>query len=171
MNAQSSTEFVPDSNDPRALRDAFGRFATGVTIVTCDSEDGPVCITANSFSSLSLDPALVMWAIDKGSKRFGYFSQAQHFAIHVLAQEQSALCYGSAKDMFALKDQGHSRNAQGVPLIPNCLARFECTLDASHDAGDHVIMVGKVARVTMRDGDALAFFKGKLGSFTQADPV
>ena len=80
MNAISkdmSHTFVPHKDDTRTLRDAFGRFATGVTVVTCDSADGPVCITANSFSSLSLNPPLVMWAGDRNSRRFRYFHEAK----------------------------------------------------------------------------------------------
>ncbi|MCT4608567.1 MAG: flavin reductase family protein [Pelagimonas sp.] len=171
MNAQAkamSGTFVPSVDDTRRLRDAFGCFATGVTIVTCNSEDGPICITANSFSSLSLDPALVMWAVDKGSRRFGYFSKATHFAIHVLAADQGALCFASAKDLNALNGLRHDLNPEGTPILPGCLARFECATEAHYEAGDHVIMVGKILRVAKEDGDALAFFAGKIGSFTQA---
>jgi len=68
--------FAPSEADTRALRDAYGRFATGVTVVTCASPEGPVCITANSFSSLSLEPPLVMWALDRKSRRYPLFDRA-----------------------------------------------------------------------------------------------
>ncbi len=161
--------FVPSAEDTRRLRNAFGRFATGVTIVTCASEDGPICITANSFSSLSLEPALVMWAVDKGSRRFEYFAKAQHFAIHVLGADQEALCFASAKDALALTQLDHSINGEGTPVLPGCLARFECKTEAHYEAGDHVIMVGRILRAAQEEGDALAFFGGKIGSFTQAE--
>nr|WP_170606696.1 flavin reductase family protein [Ruegeria arenilitoris] len=157
--------FVPRKDDTRTLRDAFGRFATGVTVVTCDSDDGPICITANSFSSLSLDPALIMWAGDRNSRRFRYFRKAQHFSVHVLSSKQAELCYGCSKDAFALKAIEHNRCENGTPLLTGCLARFECERHAYHDAGDHVIVIGKVLRASMADGDALTFYAGKLGQF------
>ena len=135
MNMQNPlmpTSFIPDPENTRALRDAFGKFTTGVTVVTCASEDGPVCIAANSFSSISLEPALVMWAVDKNSKRFKYFEAASSFAIHVLAAEQADLCDACAKDAFALKHHAHKANAAGVPLLADCLARFECSRVACH---------------------------------------
>ena len=97
------TSFTPDAENTRLLRDAFGRFATGVTVVTAMSEDGPVGITANSFTSVSLDPPMVLWSPSKTSRRFPYFDKATHYAIHVLAAEQETLCWGFAKDAFALK--------------------------------------------------------------------
>ncbi len=168
MNAISKNmahTFVPHKDDTRTLRDAFGRFATGVTIVTCDSEDGPICITANSFSSLSLDPPLVMWAGDRNSRRFPYFHKARHFSVHVLSAEQSELCFGCSKDAHALREIDHDRCENGTPLLQGCLARFECEQHSYHDAGDHVIVVGKVLRASMADGDALTFYAGKLGQF------
>lgn len=171
MNALTpdrSLAFSPDPANPRQLRDAFAKFATGVTVVTCATDDGPVCITANSFTSISLDPALVMWAPGKGSRRFPRFRAAQHYAIHVLAAEQADLCWACAKDAGALRTMRHRVSELGVPLIPGCLARFECTRVACHEAGDHVIVVGQVDRAEMRDGDALAFFAGRFGQFAQS---
>ncbi|MGR3614933.1 MAG: flavin reductase family protein [Paracoccaceae bacterium] len=165
ISADMTNSFTPDQVDARALRDAFGQFATGVTVVTCDSEDGPICITANSFSSLSLDPPLVMWAAGRTSRRFPYFRKARHFAVHVLSAEQSDICSMCSKDPKALRRISHEQSSDGVPLLPGCLARFECERDADHDAGDHVIMVGKVLRVGTGSGDALAFFAGKFGQF------
>ncbi|MCX8954014.1 MULTISPECIES: flavin reductase family protein [unclassified Ruegeria] len=170
MNAISRNmthTFVPTKDDTRTLRDAFGRFATGVTIVTCDSGDGPICITANSFSSLSLDPPLIMWAGDRNSRRFPYFRAAPHFTVHVLSSAQAELCFGCSKDAHALRDIRHERCANGTPLLSDCLARFECEQHAYHDAGDHVIVVGKVLKASMSDGDALTFYAGKMGQFAQ----
>ncbi len=167
LNPEMPKIFTPDADNTRSLRDAFGKFATGVTIVTCASENGPVSITANSFSSISLDPALVMWAVDKNSRRFPFFDQANSFAIHVLAAEQEDLCSACSKDAFALKQLEHVTNDEGVPLLSGCLSRFECKRVACHDAGDHVIVVGEVKRAEVRDGDALAFYAGKFGQFAQ----
>jgi flavin reductase (DIM6/NTAB) family NADH-FMN oxidoreductase RutF len=80
--------FSPNSDNTRMLRDAFGRFATGVTVISTKTDDGLIGMTANSFSSLSLDPALVMWAPALNSNRFKYFAAAPHFAIHILSDQQ-----------------------------------------------------------------------------------
>ncbi len=166
MPVMTASSFAPNAENTRQLRDAFGRFATGVTVVTCDSADGPVGITANSFSSLSLEPALVMWAPARASRRFPYFQAADHFAIHVLAANQAALSQSFAKNPHGFSETP-GRNANGVPLIEGALARFECRRTAMHDGGDHMIVVGAVEQVTMQDGDALAFFAGKIGAFEQ----
>lgn len=164
--ANSTTVFEPDDSNTRLLRDAFGRFATGVTIVTANTPDGVVAITANSFSSVSLTPPLVLWSPDRNSRRFPYFVEAEHYAIHVLAAEQNALCWSVAKDVYGLRALDLALNAEGVPVLENCLARFECTQKAVYDGGDHAIVLGTVNRAEMREeGDALAFFKGQVGQF------
>lgn len=160
-------EFVPDPENPRALRDAFGRFATGVTIVTVASDQGPVAITANSFSSVSMNPPLVLWSPDKSSRRFAHFAGAEHFAIHILAADQDDLCWRVAKDMHGIGAQDWVENAEGVPVLKHCLARFECRRHAVYDGGDHDIVVGEVLRASVSEaGDALGFFKGKMKQFT-----
>ncbi|MEM1360626.1 MAG: flavin reductase family protein [Pseudomonadota bacterium] len=154
--------FTPDETNTRALREAFGQFATGVTIVTAPHEDGVVAITANSFSSVSLSPPLVLWSPDRNSRRFPYFEAARHYAIHVLATDHDALCWKVAKDAYGLRAHDLPLNEDGVPVLENCLARFDCTQKAVYDGGDHAIVLGQVDRVEMRqDGEALAFFKGK----------
>lgn len=154
--------FEPDTENTRNLRAAFSRFVTGVTVVTCLSDRGPVGMTANSFSSISLDPPLVMWAAARASRRFPAFARAEHYAIHVLGADQKALCDLFARDGFGLAEIDHDFNDRGVPLIRGCLARFECRQTALHDAGDHAIILGAVQRATLQNGDALAFFGGHL---------
>ena len=153
-------EFHPSAENTRALRDAFGRFATGVTVVTAQGAEGPVGITVNSFSSVSLDPALVLWAPDKGSRRFAEFAAADHYAIHVLSAEQDGLCRAVSRDKHAVNAAMEGVNAQGVPLLGDCLARFECERVKTVDAGDHVLVIGRVDVVSVRAGDALTFFAG-----------
>ena len=155
--------FEPDPSDTRALRDAFSAFATGVTVVTCASEEGPICMTVNSFSSLSLDPPLIMWAAEKSSRRYPHFSRAPHYVVHVLTSAQEDLCHACARDAHALRDVPFGLNPEGVPLLPECLAQFHCVPQTTHDAGDHVICVARVLRVSARKGDALTFFAGKFG--------
>lgn len=157
------SEFNPTLENTKMLRNAFGRFATGVTVVTCNTPNGPIGMTANSFSSISLDPPLVMWAPAKKSARFEHFDRATHFAVHILDAGQHQLCQDFAKRSDAFENVDHGFNDIGVPLIDHCLARFECSTHSSHAAGDHQIIVGEVLRAQMRDGDALAFYAGQFG--------
>ena len=131
------------------LRAALGRFATGVTIITCrDAAGAPVGLTANSFSSLSLDPPLVLWSLRKASSSMAAFAAAPHFAVNVLAETQVDLSRrfaASQNDKFA---EGHwADGCGGVPVLSGCAAVFECALQASHDAGDHVLFIGTVLRL------------------------
>ena len=159
------TRFSPTSDNSREYRDALGQFATGVTIVTTNGGVGPVGITANSFSSVSLDPALVLWSMSKKSERYASFCNALNFAIHVLHQEQHELAMAFAKSAHAF---GHCNWATGeadVPLITDALVCFECRKQSVHDAGDHVIIVGAVDKVSLSKGDPLVFAGGSFGSF------
>ncbi|MEP1931108.1 MAG: flavin reductase family protein [Roseibium sp.] len=163
QTADHKVAFAPDAENSRLLRDAFGRFATGVTVVTTHSDDGPVGITANSFSSVSMDPPLVLWMPDKGSRRFRYFETAENYAIHVLSHEQAEICNGFVRNANAFDQLTYKLDENGVPLIENCLARFECTRYAAYEGGDHLIVLGQVMKAEMRTGEALTFFSGKLG--------
>ena len=155
--------FTPDADHQRDLRDALGRFATGVTVITTRGPDGLVGITANSFAALSLDPALVMWAPGRFSRRFNVFEQAAHFAIHVLAADQLDLARHFARDGLDFNLPGIEPGLGDTPLLPGCLARFECARYAVHPGGDHAIVVGEVLRVSTRTGAGLSFFGGAYG--------
>ena len=154
-------KFKPDEDNTRLLRDAFSRFISGITIVTAASDQGPVGITANSFSSLSLKPPLVLWSPAIESHRFAFFEQAEYFAIHVLGAHQEYICNNFAQSPFAFEEVDTKKNIHDVPLIENCLARFECKKSAIYPGGDHIIVVGEVENVEMRDGNALTFFSGR----------
>ena len=149
----------------RAFRAALGRYATGVTVVTTQTAKGPVGITANSFTSVSLDPPLVLWCPAKASARFTAFTEAGHYAIHVLAADQLDLCHRFARagGDFAGLDPGAT--PEGLPLLPGCLARFECERYAEYDGGDHAILVARVLRAELRVGDPLLFWGGRYGDF------
>ncbi len=169
MMADGSSEgaagLVPGADTGRALRNAFGRFATGVTLVTAKGPAGPMGITANSFASVSLDPALLLWSPAKASRRFAVFHDAPAFAVHVLGAAQADLCrrFASVGDDWAGLD--FALNAAGVPLLPGCLARFECRTTARHDAGDHVIIIGLIERFDLAEGAPLVFSAGRYGGF------
>jgi flavin reductase (DIM6/NTAB) family NADH-FMN oxidoreductase RutF len=155
---------VTPPEDHRALRDAFGRFATGVTVITTVGPEGPVGFTANSFSSLSLDPPLVLWSPAKSSRRFATFAGAVHYAIHVLAEDQTGLIQRFARTGDGFAGLDHALTEEGLPVFP-ALARFDCAAHAVHDGGDHAILVGRVLRVTVRDGAPLVFSQGRYGGF------
>lgn len=135
--------------DPAQLRRAAGQFATGVTIVTCqDAQAGLQGMTANSFTSVSLNPPLVLWSVGKTARSSTYFKNCAHFAIHVLTDQQASLSNQFAKagtDKFAHAE--YALNAHGVPILKSCLTVFECTQYACHDAGDHWIIVGQVQHI------------------------
>ncbi|ANT63410.1 flavin oxidoreductase (plasmid) [Salipiger sp. CCB-MM3] len=162
MQIAQPHSFVPDPGNGRALRDAFGLFATGVTIVTTCGPDGCAAITANSFASVSMEPPLVLWSPARSSSRYGLFAGAEHYAIHVLAADQQDLAWRVAKDGAALKGVDLGCNANGVPVLERCLARFDCRRHAVHAAGDHAIVVGEVLHAAMQQGDPLAFFGGRV---------
>ncbi len=168
MNVQTSDMpdmQMPDPADTRALRDAFARFVTGVTVVTAQSDAGPVAITANSFTSVSLDPPLVLWCLGCDSNRYEAFMAARHYAIHVLSADQRDLCDLFARDGAALARMPHNRNARGVPVLADCLARFDCSLRDVHRAGDHQVIIGEVEALGFRPGPALGFFEGSLAAY------
>ena len=164
MDASTMATFDP-STDSDSFRGALGTFVTGVTVVTTDSPEGPVAIVANSFSSVSLDPPLVLWSPAKSSKRFEHFAGSRRFAVHVLAADQRDICAAIINSKTAIKDVPTHLSHCGMPIIEGALATFECNLEATHDAGDHVIVVGLVTKAHHRGGDPLVFHAGKYGQF------
>lgn len=162
------TGFVPDAANSRAFRDALGKFATGVTVVTAEGPLGPLGMTANSFSSVSLDPPLVLWSVARTSARFAAFEQAQHFAIHILGADQETECHRFSRGGGAFAQSAPGRNAWGVPVLAHAIARFDCELHARHDGGDHLILVGRVLECRTAEGAPLVFSAGRIGGFAPA---
>ena len=161
---EAGAEFAP-ADDPRGFRMALGAFATGVTVVTAMADGGPVGITANSFTSVSLDPPLVLWCPALASRRYAAFAAAQDFAIHVLSADQQTMADGFTRATQAFDDFDWAPDAAGVPLIAGVAARFRCRLHALHPAGDHAIILGQVLSA-MRTGHApLVFHGGRFGGF------
>lgn len=158
--------FVPDPSNQRAYRSALGCFGTGVTIVTAASDAGPVAITVNSFASVSLTPPLVLWSLDRHGSRYDMFSRVETYSIHVLNRDQEALCMEVAKNSRRLIDEALPVNHLGVPILRHCAARFDCTREVNHVAGDHVIIVGRVRLATQYEmSEPLAFYRGSTGTF------
>jgi flavin reductase (DIM6/NTAB) family NADH-FMN oxidoreductase RutF/pimeloyl-ACP methyl ester carboxylesterase len=151
-------------SDPRTLRDALGCFATGVTVVTTLDLDGkPIGLTANSFTSVSLDPPLLLVCLANNAGSLSAFRAASHFAVNVLHNGQqpvSGRFASKVEDRFAATDW--EAWDSGVPIISSSLASFECARDAMYEAGDHVILVGRVNRVRFEPRrDPLLYFRGR----------
>jgi len=153
------------SDKSREFRNALGCFATGVTVVTARRPDGtPIGITANSFSSVSLDPPLVLWCIDKTSDTFADFEAAEQFAINVLSAEDMNVSNEMARSGRSALDEHIQGTGEvtGLPVVETALATFECDVEHRHAGGDHVILVGRVLNFTAStDGDPLLYFRGK----------
>ncbi|MEU6586613.1 flavin reductase [Nocardia sp. NPDC046763] len=148
--------------DPRALRNALGLYATGVTVVTSRAPDGrKVGVTANSFTSVSLDPPLVAWCPAKKAPSLPDLVAASHFAVNVLAADQHELSRQfatPAPDKFA--GVAHHDGIAGVPLLDNSIARFQCRTVQRVEAGDHVIFIGEVEQFDTCNGQPLVFHSG-----------
>jgi len=153
----------------KMLRNAFGCFASGVTVVTLTDDDGrPTGITVNSFSSLSLDPPLCLFSVGKEQVSCKWFETRERFVINVLSEAQEPLAWQFAKPLPD-KFQGVEwhKGASGVPVLTGSMASFECKKWATYDGGDHVIIVGQVTEFDVTDGDALLFFKGQMGRLAE----
>lgn len=159
------TQFLPGPGMERAYRDALGTFGTGVTIVTISGDDGPVAITVNSFASVSLSPALVLWSIDLGSDRCPLFRAAKFSAIHVLGHDQADMAKHFAKSGRDFAGHDWALSDMGVPLLAGCPTRLECERVADHPGGDHRILVNQVLRVTRAPSAPLLFAGGAFGQF------
>lgn len=144
------------------LRQSLGRFATGVTVVTCQGSAGPCGITANSFSSVSLEPPLVLWNIAKVSNSLQAYLDAEYFAINVLSESQESL-----SSHFALSDHtvfdgvDFETSDKGVPILPDTVACFECRTHQIYDCGDHYIIVGEVETHRFDGNKPLLFVDGQ----------
>ncbi len=155
--------------DPRELRNAFGCFASGITIVSLPDADGrPTGVTVSSFSSLSLDPALCLFSLGKTQGSCKLIEQGEHFTINVLASDQAATAWQFAKpsaDKFAGIDWRPGFN--GVPVIAGSLCHFECRKWATYDGGDHIIVVGQITHFDRTDGAPLLFYRGQIATMAE----
>jgi flavin reductase (DIM6/NTAB) family NADH-FMN oxidoreductase RutF len=157
--------------DPRDFRNALGLFATGVTIVTTRTDGGePIGLTANSFSSVSLAPPLVLWSLSLRSPNLGNFLKAAHFAINVLARDQIALSQRFSKPIpNKFEGVACSEGRQGLPLLDGAVAQFQCRTEARHYAGDHVIFIGHVLQYAYAEREALGYFRGRYAAISVID--
>lgn len=163
MPSDARTREYRSGSDPRTLRDALGCFATGVTVVTAQPAGTPAGLTVNSFTSVSLDPPLLLVCIRKQATSAKALIEATHFAVNVLQNEQQP-----ASIRFAARDEDRfgatawSCGELGAPILKDSLSVFECERFAVHDGGDHHILVGQVVKASFDESlDPLLFFRGR----------
>jgi 3-hydroxy-9,10-secoandrosta-1,3,5(10)-triene-9,17-dione monooxygenase reductase component len=155
----------PSVFNTRDLRNAFGTFATGVSIVTTRAEEGrDVGLTANSFSTVSLSPPMILWSLAKSSSNIEAFRRASHFAVHILAADQEALSARfAAKVLDRFDALPLERGPSNTPLLRDCTARFACRTAFQYEGGDHVIFVGEVVDFAHSERPPLVFHGGRYG--------
>ena len=148
----------------RDFRDALGRFATGVTVISsCDQAGRPFGITVNSFSSVSLEPPLILWCLERSTFIADRFLNCRHFAVNVLAATQKDIALRfAATDDNKFNDVQTFAGLNDLPLIHGALAHFECSLEQTYPGGDHAILLGRVERFSKADGNPLIFHRGLL---------
>ena len=149
--------------DSRLYRNALGRFPTGIAVVTTLTGDGQaIGMTINSFASVSLNPALVLWSLDRGSECLDAFSRGEGYGVHFLRADQQDLSQRfSRKDRHDFSDLIYEIGLGGAPLIRDCHAWFDCRVQARLDGGDHVILIGEVQDFGYQEqAEPLLYFKG-----------
>ena len=154
---------MPVSKDE--FRAALGRFLSGVTVVTTLSNDNrPAGITVSAFSSVSLEPPMVLVCIDKRASLHNHLSEGSHFAVNILADHQQEI-----SQRFAARDENRFEGARyrcgvnGAPLLEGALAYIECRVVHVYPGGDHTIIVGEVESTSVADHKPLAYFRGNYG--------
>lgn len=152
-------------SEAKVLRQAFAGFATGVAIVTCfDESNEPVGLTINSFSSVSLDPALVLWSLVNHSPSLTSFDRAEYFAINILAAHQQEICHNFAKPQADKFKFGSWYQQLKAPVLNDCVVQFVCRKDRRIGAGDHQIFIGEIEHCRFSNHDPLLFCKGQFNS-------
>jgi len=152
---------------PELFRRAMGNFATGVTVITVEREPGQVHgMTANSFTSVSLDPLLVLICVDQNARLHSFLKAQRRFGVSILKSSQEAL-----SEHFAKGEQGSEADARlgihflwtdsGIPLLDGALVRLACNVLAEHRAGDHTIFLGEVETIDVFEGEPLLFYRGQ----------
>jgi len=154
------------AGDPhRRLKDAFGRFSTGVGIAACyHGKDEPAAITINSFSSVSLEPPLVLWCIDRDASSFGAFMASDSYAVSILRADQQSIAnrYAGYPDPETVPPR-FKTGTSGAPVLTDALAWFDCRIWARYEAGDHVILVGEIIDFAAGSGAPLTYFASRFG--------
>ncbi|MFC4022337.1 flavin reductase family protein [Oceanobacillus longus] len=159
--------------DAKEFRNVMGHFASGVTVITTKNEDNFVGLTVNAFSSLSLDPAQILFCIDKGSTSLHAIKNDSPFVVNILQDQQESVCRGFARkggDKFS--GINYSLTNEGIPFLKDNLATIHCTVHEIYEGGDHFIVVGNVGDFSYDDTkNPLLFYGGKFSSISQRSLV
>jgi flavin reductase (DIM6/NTAB) family NADH-FMN oxidoreductase RutF len=149
--------------DSKEFRNALGQFATGVTVITTlDKEGNKAGMTVNSFSSVSLEPMLVLWSLAKTAKTFDAFNQTERFAIHVLNADQQAISNQfSSRGGDRFENIPLTEGQGGIPVLQDYSVVFQCEIEARYEGGDHIIMVGRVVDFDNKCQPPLIFHAGQ----------
>lgn len=159
------------TEEARAFRNSLGFFATGVCVVSAMTpESEPIGLTINSFSSVSLNPQLILWSLEKGSDTMPVFNAVHAFTVSVLGEGTKDLSQRlSRKGHHGLHDAEWRPGATGAPVLIDAIAHFDCVLSARHDGGDHVILVGEVKAHAHKDGaHPLLYYRGRYRELSPA---
>jgi len=156
--------------EDRLFRDAMGKFATGVTVVTTKLEDGSHGMTANAFMSVSLDPKLVVVSVGHKARFLSKVQESKKFAVNILSAEQkemSMVFAGQLKDEVEINFE----ELAGLPVLPGALAQVSCEVVSEYVEGDHTLFIGKVLDIKLNDGEPLIFFAGKYRELVELEQV
>jgi flavin reductase (DIM6/NTAB) family NADH-FMN oxidoreductase RutF len=155
---------------PDDFRRILGHFAAGVTVVTtCDGEARPTGLTASAFTSVSLEPPLVLVCVDHKSNSYPALLESGRFAVNILRLEQEPISRHFAStllDKFAAVP--FHLSSLGVPVIEGALAHLECVTVSAHEAGDHTIFVGRVEQAGLGEGEPLLYYRGRYNRLSEA---
>jgi flavin reductase (DIM6/NTAB) family NADH-FMN oxidoreductase RutF len=155
------------SANPEDFRRAMGCFATGVTVISVDYEGEVQGMTANAFTSVSLDPLLVLVCVDRTARTHAHLHARKRFGINVLSEQQRAIAEHYARhdrEPARAEEEAGARfdyTAHGTPVLHRALAYFECRLQSAQDAGDHTIFIAEVEDIVLRSGEPLLYFQSK----------
>ncbi|WP_200411433.1 flavin reductase family protein [Virgibacillus salexigens] len=156
--------------ESRTFRNAMGRFATGVTVITTKSGEDHHGMTANAFMSVSLDPKLITVSIDNRANMLHKINQSGKFAVSFLSDKQQDISMHFAGQANS-GEEIQFDYIQQIPVIQNALASVVCDLDRSVEVGDHTLLIGKVVDINLTDGNPLTFFGGKYGKHEPVEYV
>jgi len=172
LKPQPALDSQPANAAQRELRDALGSFATGVCIVTARAGNGRnIGLTCNSFTSVSLDPPLVLWSLSRRSGILVDFMEARHFVVNVLSANQESLSRRFASHLDRFSEVPCVDSACGAPLIAGACAHFECSAEHVWDGGDHVIFVGRVIHHSHSDAEPLLYHRRQYRALADTRPA
>ena len=164
LNIFQSKMNMNKDKEIETFKKTLSKFLTGITVVTAvDNIGNPIGMTVNSFSSVSLDPPLVLWSIEKKQPSYNFYKNSNGYVVNILSKNQLDLCNifsSQSKDKF--KNINWKRSTNGFPLIDNCLAWFDCVKWKDYPGGDHQILVGKVTSSKFSNLEPLAYWNSKI---------